>query len=328
MRRARLAAAAALGSLALAPGAAAQEPPRIADGISSAGVDLSGLSVPEAAAKLRQELRPRLVMPITVRVAGRRRQLSMHRIGQRLDAPRTARRALKAGRLGQAPGDVLPALSFRRAAVRAFVRRLAREVLRPARNATLRITLRRMIRKRSYKGRRLLQNELGGRLLRTIRNPRKPRSVKGRRRAFRAAITYRGLARLYRTVVTIDRRGYRLRLFKRLRYDRGYGIAVGAAGFDTPSGLFRITSRQVNPPWHAPNRPWAGSYAGKTVPGGAPDNPLKARWLGITASVGIHGTGEPWSIGTRASHGCIRMRVHDVIELYPRVPLGTRVLIR
>ena len=106
----------------------------------------------------------------------------------------------------------------------------------------------------------------------------------------RPAITHAGLARRNRTIVTIDRGGFRLRLFKRLRYDRSYPIAVGAAGFDTPSGLFRISDRRVNPSWTAPNRPWAGSYAGRTVPGGAPDNPLKARWLGVTGSVGIHGT--------------------------------------
>jgi lipoprotein-anchoring transpeptidase ErfK/SrfK len=107
--------------------------------------------------------------------------------------------------------------------------------------------------------------------------------------------------------VTIDRGGFRLRLFKRLRYDRSYPIAVGAAGYDTPTGLFNVISKQVNPAWHAPNRPWAGSYAG---------------------AVGIHGTAEPWSLGTRASHGCIRMLVSDVIDLYPRVPLGAPVLIR
>ena len=64
------------------------------------------------------------------------------------------------------------------------------------------------------------------------------------------------------------------------------------------------------------------------MPGGAPDNPLKARWLGIASGVGIHGTAEPWSIGSRASHGCIRMRVPDVIDLYPRVPVGAPALIR
>jgi len=102
---------------------------------------------------------------------------------------------------------------------------------------------------------------------------------------------------------------------------------VGAAGFDTPSGLFRITNRRVNPSWTAPNRPWAGSYAGRTVPGGAPDNPLKARWLGVTGSVGIHGTAESWSIGSRASHGCIRMHVPDAEALFNQVNVGTPVLI-
>ena len=61
---------------------------------------------------------------------------------------------------------------------------------------------------------------------------------------------------------------------------------------------------------------------------GAADNPLKARWLGIVSGVGIHGTADEAWIGTRASHGCIRMRVADVIDLYPRVPVGTPVLIR
>ena len=45
--------------------------------------------------------------------------------------------------------------------------------------------------------------------------------------------------------------------------------------------------------------------------------------MGIANGVGIHGTGEDWSIGSRASHGCIRMHVWDVKDLYPRVPVGT-----
>ena len=49
--------------------------------------------------------------------------------------------------------------------------------------------------------------------------------------------------------------------------------------------------------------------------------------MGVSGSVGIHGTGEPWSIGTRASHGCIRMTVPDVIDLFDRVSVGTPVLI-
>jgi lipoprotein-anchoring transpeptidase ErfK/SrfK len=84
----------------------------------------------------------------------------------------------------------------------------------------------------------------------------------------------------------------------------------------------------VNPAWTAPDQPWAGAYRNEVVEGGSSANPLKARWLGIVGGVGIHGTAAEESIGTRASHGCIRMRVSDVIDLYPRVPVGAAVLIR
>jgi lipoprotein-anchoring transpeptidase ErfK/SrfK len=95
-----------------------------------------------------------------------------------------------------------------------------------------------------------------------------------------------------------------------------------------PAGRYAIQNKQVDPAWHVPNSAWAGSLAGQVIPGGAANNPLRARWLGIANGVGIHGTAEDWSIGTRASHGCIRMHVSDVIDLYPRVPVGSPVLIK
>ena len=63
------------------------------------------------------------------------------------------------------------------------------------------------------------------------------------------------------------------------------------------------------------------------VPGGIPENPLKARWLGIFAGAGIHGTDELGSLGTAASHGCVRMAIPDVIELYDQVAVRTPVYI-
>ena len=58
-----------------------------------------------------------------------------------------------------------------------------------------------------------------------------------------------------------------------------------------------------------------------------PSNPIKARWLGIYDGVGIHGTSDDASIGSNASHGCIRMHVADVEKLYDQVPVGTAVYI-
>jgi lipoprotein-anchoring transpeptidase ErfK/SrfK len=144
----------------------------------------------------------------------------------------------------------------------------------------------------------------------------------------KAAVTYKVLQRRYPRVITIDRDSFTLRLFRNLRIWKRYGIAVGMAGLETPAGTYHIQDKQVNPAWHVPNSAWAGSLAGQVIPGGAPNNPLKARWMGIANGVGIHGTAEDWSIGTRASHGCIRMHVSDVIDLYPRVPVGTTVLIK
>ena len=341
MSKVRTASAAVAACLAFAPTAAAQSAPapqvlpqpspRIAQGVHAGGVEVGGLTVAEAATRLEARLGPRLRSPLKVRVATRAFRLRPRRVRLRFDAPRTARRAFNAGLRAPAvgdPPDVPPAVTFSRRRVRSFVASVGRAVYVAPRNATLRITLRRMIRRRSYGGRKLVEYRLRAAIARTLQDPRARRALTGRRRRVRAAVVYRDLARRNPTVLTIDRRGFRLRLFKRLRYDRSYPIAVGAAGHDTPAGLFRITSKQVNPAWHAPNRPWAGSYAGRTVPGGAPDNPLRARWLGIASGVGIHGTAEPWTIGSRASHGCIRMRVPDVIALYRRVPIGAPVLIR
>ena len=108
---------------------------------------------------------------------------------------------------------------------------------------------------------------------------------------------------------------------------RSYVVGVGQAGFETPAGLYRIQNKAVNPAWHVPNRDWAGDLAGKVIPGGRADNPIKSRWLGIYDGAGIHGTADIASLGTAASHGCIRMSIPEVEQLYPQVPVGTPVYI-
>ena len=112
-----------------------------------------------------------------------------------------------------------------------------------------------------------------------------------------------------------------------LRLVKTYPIAVGQLGYSTPSGIYHIDDRTVDPTWYVPpNATWAGSLAGHVIPPG-PENPLKARWLGFGGGRGIHGTADDSSIGSAASHGCIRMHVSDVVQLYPRVPLNTPLYI-
>ena len=320
-------------ALAAAAPAAAQAPApqpekTIALGVSAGGVDIGGLRLPDARARLLSVL-PAMQRPIVVRTARRRFRLASADLDLRLDAKRTVRRAYRAGlEAGGEAIDVRPWIKYRKKAVAAFAARVGTETYRPPREAWLKITIRRLIRHRSKSGRRLQQFKLRARIRVALRDALGPRVITIARAKVMPKVRTRDLPRLYPTVVTIDRPSFTLRLFKRLRYSRSYPVAVGMAGLETPAGLHRVLEKQVNPAWHVPNSDWAGSLAGQVIPGGAPDNPLKARWLGLGGGVGIHGTSEDWSIGTQASHGCIRMHVSDVIHLYDRVPVGAPVLIR
>ena len=134
------------------------------------------------------------------------------------------------------------------------------------------------------------------------------------------------LAQQYPTFITIDRAAFQLRLWQNLKLVKTYTIAVGQAGLETPAGEYTIDDKQVNPSWHVPDSAWAGDLAGQVIPPG-PADPIKARWMGFYNGAGIHGTDEISSLGTAASHGCVRMSIPDVEELYDQVPLGTPIYI-
>ena len=297
----------------------------IKPGISAAGVDLSGLTVEQAAARLDQAYAPRLQGDMILGAAGIPWKLPMAEAQLKLDSVRTAKRALyaKAG-----VTTVQPAITHSRTAVRGFVERVAARVRKNPKDAAIKITVRHIFREKSHNGRALPIDVTRQAIDAQLDDPAAPRKVHARLTRVKPNVTFANLSRVYNTVLTIDRDNFKLRLFKGLKFRKSYGIAVGMAGLETPAGRYAIQNKQVNPAWHVPNSAWAGSLAGQVIPGGAPNNPLRARWLGIANGVGIHGTAEDWSIGTRASHGCIRMHVSDVIDLYPRVPVGSPVLIK
>ncbi|MGY4340647.1 lipoprotein-anchoring transpeptidase ErfK/SrfK [Bradyrhizobium sp. LM2.9] len=106
-----------------------------------------------------------------------------------------------------------------------------------------------------------------------------------------------------------------------------YGIGVGRPGF-TWSGVKSITAKREWPAWTPPAEMIARRPDLPRHMEGGPENPLGARamYLGSTL-YRIHGSNEPWTIGTNVSSGCIRMRNEDVIDLYGRVNVGTRVVV-
>jgi lipoprotein-anchoring transpeptidase ErfK/SrfK len=106
-----------------------------------------------------------------------------------------------------------------------------------------------------------------------------------------------------------------------------YGIGVGRPGF-TWSGVHHVTNKREWPDWTPPDEMLKRRPDLPRHMAGGPDNPLGARamYLGSTL-YRIHGSNEPWTIGTQVSSGCIRMRNEDVIDLYGRVKVGAKVVV-
>ena len=211
----------------------------------------------------------------------------------------------------------------------AALRRAARAaVARPAVDAALQVTVLGVAVSHARPGRRLAApGALAARIARTLRDAYSRRTLAAATVPVAPALTQAGVWRAHR-----DHRDRLPAPEAPARLPpRPPGQALPRRGrphqYPTPYGTFSVQTMQRNPPWNVPHSAWAGGLAGKTIPGGAPGNPLVARWIGFDGSVGFHGTREALSIGHAASHGCVRMRPRDVIDLYRRVRVGTTVLV-
>jgi lipoprotein-anchoring transpeptidase ErfK/SrfK len=304
-------------------------------GVSVAGVDISGLTDVQAQAKIEQQLVPILRQDVVLNVAGHRYRLAMPKVGLALLGQKTAQRARRTAEATPPAADgtptpvtIAPIVTFKAKAVDAFVAKAAKRLAVAPKDASISIGLTKITRRHSKTGRALDVKAVTAAIEKTLVDPALPRTIAPGRLTVQPKVLVKDLGKRYPRILTVDRAHFKLRLFTNLRLSKTYGVAVGQPAYPTPTGLYAISNKQVNPTWTVPNSPWAGELAGQSVNGNDPTNPLKARWMGIVNGVGIHGTGEDWSIGSRASHGCIRMHVPDVIDLYNRVPVGTPVLIR
>jgi lipoprotein-anchoring transpeptidase ErfK/SrfK len=131
--------------------------------------------------------------------------------------------------------------------------------------------------------------------------------------------------------IIIDTEARFLYLIEETGKARRYGVGVGRPGFEW-AGEHKVTRKAEWPGWTPPPEMRKREAAqGKILPAfmeGGPENPLGARALYLGESLyRIHGTNQPWTIGKAVSSGCIRMRNEDVIDLYERVGVGTRVIV-
>jgi lipoprotein-anchoring transpeptidase ErfK/SrfK len=312
---------------------------KIAEGVTVNGVPVGGLTPAQARAKLRATLLKPLDRPVSVRYHGRRFTLTPKAAHIAIDIAGSVDRAMAASRAGnlfsrtwrEVRGTPLKTrvdakIHYDRAAVRRVVDRVEQKLTIEPREASVDLSHGKVEPIASRDGRsvntRKLRRDIKTALLNADR-----RIARVRTAVVEPKVTTEDLAKQYPAIIIVNRGAFSLTLYKNLKLAKTYRIAVGQIGLETPAGLYHIQNKAINPAWHVPNSAWAGSLAGTVVPGGTPQNPLKARWLGIFDGAGIHGTDATSSIGSAASHGCIRMLIPDVIELYDQVPVGAPIYI-
>src|SRR4051812_6909016 len=311
----------------------------IAKGVTAGGIDLGGLHPEAARAKLRRELAGPLGEPITIRYAGKGYKLTAHRARVRVDVDAMVDHALAESRKGNVVSrttrtitggsvhaSVPLSVTYSKRAVRSFVAKVKRKIDQAPRDANIDASNGQIVKVDSRPGRKLDDGALESQMNRELVQVSSDHIVTAPVEKVKPNVTTAELANKYPRVITINRGAFKLTLYRDLRPVKTYTIAVGKQGLETPAGRYNIQDKQVNPSWHVPNSAWAGDLAGKVIPPG-PQDPIKARWMGVNGGAGIHGTDDVGSLGSAASHGCIRMAIPDVEALFDKVEVGDPVFI-
>jgi lipoprotein-anchoring transpeptidase ErfK/SrfK len=314
---------------------------RLAKGVRIGGVDVGGLSVDAARARV-----------IGRAVAPRRRTLTVHGGGRTFtltpaqskitaDVDQALDKALADSQGGWIGVRVVHGLTGHRVDERVplkfhyatgVVPKLVDEVAGAVRKAPVDAAVHPsasgLSLSRSHAGRELDAGALKRRLASALLFPSRAADIAATTKPVAPKVSSAKLAAKYPAYIIVDRGDHVLRFYQHLKLSHTYPIAVGMQGLETPQGLYDVQWKQTNPSWYVPNSPWAGKLAGKVIPPG-PDDPIKARWMAFNGGAGIHGIdpSEYGSIGHDASHGCVRMRIPDVISLYAHTPVGTPVYV-
>lgn len=312
---------------------------KIAEGVTIAGVDVGGMSAEEAKAEVRRQLLKPLKGTLTVELDEQSWNLPGEKLKIRANIDEAVDEAVAESQEGGLPTrlvryvsgseldkPVTAELDYSKSAISRFVRHVAEEVNREPVDASVEPSSASLNVVSGEAGLKLRDNQLTEDLEDAVLDASAPRTVVAHVRKTKPEVTTEDIASKYPSYLTLDRSTFTLRLWQDLKNTRTYTVAVGQEGLETPEGLYDIEYKEENPTWHVPESAWAGDLAGQSIPPG-PSNPIKARWMAIYEGAGIHGTEETYSLGSAASHGCIRMAIPDVEELYDLVEVGTPIYI-
>lgn len=310
----------------------------IAEGVTIGGVDVGGLEADAAASQVRTNLVSPLEKTIKVVWEDEVFELTAKEADVSTDIDGMVDEALDVSREGGLPSrvwrditggevdhQIRPEITYDEDEVDHFINHIANNVDQPPVDASIDPSGGSLTPVAAKTGIELDEGALRADIERALYDPVEQK-IEPEVDKIEPEVTTAEVAEKYPTYIVVDRSNFTLTLYKDLKLAKQYTVAIGAVGFDTPAGEYAIQNKQVDPVWSVPNSDWAGELAGQTIPPG-PDNPLKARWMGIYDGAGIHGTEDTASLGSAASHGCVRMSIPDVIDLYDRVDVGTPIYI-
>jgi hypothetical protein len=314
---------------------------RIANGISIDAVDVGGLEAPAARARLRTQRLEPLNRPVVARYHGRRFTLTPEQARVGVDIDGAVQKALAESRRGNILArsvrnlsnqdqnkEIELGVSYDRAAISRLVKRVRSGIDQLPRDATIDLEEGQVDPKPSETGLLVRASRLRKDVTDALLDFDDSRRVSVRTKVAQPKVTSEKLAQNYPAVVIVDRGSFKLSLYRNLKFAKSYRVAIGQVGLETPAGLYHVQNKAIDPAWTMPDSDWVKPKdRGRVIPGGTPENPLKARWIGIFDGAGIHGTDAVSSLGTAASHGCVRMRIPDVEELYDEVPVNSPVYI-
>jgi lipoprotein-anchoring transpeptidase ErfK/SrfK len=308
---------------------------RILPGVRIAGVDVGGMRRDEAVRTLREKAEETLYGDLVVRAAGRSWNVTPASLGMTADVEGAVSQAFALAdqmsvasrvyhRLRDQPVDASVDLPFLedRGGVKTFVQQAFDEVSVPAVDARFALVDGELVTSRSHEGQELAVHAATARILHALSDRTAKVSVPVRTLDPKVTTASLGAS------IVVDLSENQLYLYDGLHVVKQYPVATAAAGYETPVGNWEIVNKAENPTWYNPAQDTWGADLPSVIPPG-PGNPLGTRALYLNApGIRIHGTYSSSSIGTYASHGCIRMLISDSEDLYGRVPMGTRVIIK
>jgi lipoprotein-anchoring transpeptidase ErfK/SrfK len=314
---------------------------KIAPGISIGSIPVGKLTAAEAQAKVQESLSEHLSQDVHVRAGDHSFTLKGEKLERHVDVASLVDQAVAMSHRGGIVTRTLHSLKdkpvhatlpvkvdFSKAAVKSFAAHVGAKVDEKPVDATVTPHPSGLEETASHDGVKVAQGTLRSRLYKALATPAGITSLRAHLQTVKPKVSTGDLAKKYPSYIIVDRSHFKLRLYEGLKLNHTYDVAIGQQGLETPAGLYDVQWRETNPSWHVPNSDWAGDLAGKTIPPG-PDDPIKARWMAFDGAAGIHGVdpSEYGSIGHQASHGCVRMRIPDVIDVYDKTDVGTPVYI-